>query len=286
MPEIERLRYKQYLCTLMAFRYWFLGIIAFCLSQTACQNGYQKVLKSTDFEYKLLKAKEYYNEGEYIKALPLFEELMTVYKGTKDVEKLYYFYPYCHYGLGDYLIASFYFQNFLDYYPRSEYAEEARFMNAYCYYKMSPNPNLEQTNTAKAVEAFQLFTNTYPDSPKIAECNQLIDEMRAKMEEKSWRAAKLYYDMKDYRAAEVAMNNLLIEYPETAKKEEVEFLILESHFLLAENSIESKLLERYNRVIEHYILFIDHYPSSDKLRDAEKMYNTSLEQKEKLEQQI
>jgi len=245
----------------MASRNGIFGVfLLFILLASSCTNSYQKVLKSTDFDFKLEKAKEYYNSGQYVKALPLFEELMSVYKGTKDVEQLYYIYPYCHYGLGDYLIANFYFENFLDYYPRSRYAEEARFMNAYCHYKMSPKASLEQTYTLKAIEGFQQFVNTYPSSEKVQECNGLMDEMRIKLEKKAIIAAKLYYDMQDYRAAAVSFNNALRDFPETEKREELEFLVLDSYFRLAENSIPSKELERYNQVVETYILFIDRYP--------------------------
>jgi len=269
----------------MASRNGIFGVfLLFLILTSACSNGYQKVLKSTDYDFKLSKAKEYYNDGQYVKALPLFEELMTVYKGTKDVEQLYYIYPYCHYGLGDYLIAAFYFENFLDYYPRSRYAEEARFMMAYCQYKMSPKASLEQTYTLKAIDGFQLFVNQYPESEKVGECNSLMDEMRVKLEEKAILSAQLYYDMKDYRAAAVAFNNVMQEFPETEKRERLEFTVLESYFLLAENSIASKELERYKQVVETYILYIDRYPESKNARSAEKMYDRSLEQIEKLKQ--
>ncbi len=269
----------------MASRIGFLGVfLLFFVLSSGCSDSYQKVLKSTDFDYKLSKAKEYYNSGQYVKALPLFEELMSVYKGTKDVEQLYYIYPYCHYGLGDYLISAFYFENFLDYYPRSRFAEEARFMHAYCHYKMSPTASLEQTYTKRAIDGFQTFANSYPESEKIAECNELMDEMRKKLEAKAILSARLYYDMKDYRASAVAFNNVLTEFPETKDREELEHLVLDSYFRLAENSIPSKELERYNQVVETYILFIDRYPESQYSRNAEKMYNRSLAQIEKLNQ--
>jgi outer membrane protein assembly factor BamD len=43
----------------------------------------------------------------------------------------------------------------------------------------------------------------------------LITEMEDKLVRKSYISAKLYYDMKQYRAAVVALNNSLNEYPDT-----------------------------------------------------------------------
>ncbi|MCB0516420.1 MAG: outer membrane protein assembly factor BamD [Chitinophagales bacterium] len=264
---------------MQAFFSPMLKHILFCLCLlwgfSAC-NTYQKVLKSSDYDYKLEKAKEYYNAGAYEKAIPLFEELIGVYKGTRSVEDLYYYYPYCYYGKGDYILASFYFKNFLEYYPRSDKAEDARYMVAYCYYKMSPSIDLEQTNTQKAMEAFQLFVNTYPQSDRVEKCNALMDELRRKLEEKAFVGAQLYYDLKDYRAAVTAYNNLLLDFPETPEREKVHFLIVKSYYLLASNSIYSKQLERFELAESAYLDFLNKFPDSKYLREAEKMYTTSL----------
>lgn len=260
---------------------WYI-IVFFCIVFTACNKQHNEVLKSQDYDLKLTKAKEYYNEGDYLKALPLFEELMTVYKGTKDVEDLYYFYPYCHYAMGDYIVSQFYFQNFLDYYPRSVHAEDARFMIPYCNYRLSPDPDLEQSYTQKAIEGFQLFTNAFPDSEKVAECNQLIDECRKKMEKKALKGAELYYNLGDYRASATALNNLLQDFPETEEREKVQFWIVRSYYLLAENSIDSKRLERYNLAVDAYLNLVDNYSQGKFTREAEKIYNSSLAQIDKI----
>lgn len=265
---------------------FFILLLVSCVTIFYSCNNYQQVLKSNDFDYKLEKAKEYYNIGQYTKAIPLFEELMTLYKGTKNVEELYYFYPYCHYGQGDYLFASYYFQNFLDYYPRSQFAEEAKFMIAYCFYKMSPTSSLEQDNTGKAVEAFQLFVNTYPESEKVNECNELIDELRRKMETKAYSSSKLYYDMKDYQAAAVSFNNMLLDFPDTNNREKIQYYIVRSYFLLAENSVRDKRLERYNLTVDSYLDYIRRFPESDDARDAEKMYLTALDKITKIKEDV
>ncbi len=252
------------------------------MSSFSCKSSYQKLLKSSDYDLKLQKAKQYYNSGNYIKAIPLFEELIGILKGTQDVEDLYYFYPYCYFGQGDYQFASYYFKNFIDYYPRSPKAEDARFMSAYCMYKLSPVIDLDQSFTHKAIEAFQLFANTYPESEKIEECNQLMDEMRKKLEVKSYRAAKLYYDMRDYKSAAKALNNMLLDFPETDEREEVNFLILKSNFLYAENSIEEKQEERYNSTVAAYLSFIEKFAESEYLKEAEDIYEKSNKELDRL----
>lgn len=248
----------------------------------SCKSSYQKLLKSSDYDLKQRKAKEYYNKGQYVKAIPLFEELIGILKGTQDVEDYYYFYPYCYYGQGDYQFASYYFKNFVEYYPRSPRAEDARFMAAYCNYKLSPVVELDQEYTGKAIESFQLFANAYPESELIPEVNEIMDKMRVKLERKAHRAARLYFDMKDYLSAATALNNLLLEYPETESKEEVQFLIMKSYFLYAENSIREKQEERYNLFVNGYTDFIEKYPESKKLNEAEQDYKDAIEKLDEL----
>lgn len=61
-------------------------------------------------------------------------------------------------------------------------------MSVYSLYKTSPGYRLDQSNTEKAIDGFQLFVNTYPNSKRVEECNKLIDECRAKIEFKSFEA--------------------------------------------------------------------------------------------------
>ncbi len=221
-------------------------------------------------------AKKYYNEGAYYKAIPLFEELMSVFKGTQDVEKIYYFYAYSHYGQDDYLLAAHYFKSFADTYPRSVYAEDARFMTAYCYFKLSPKPSLEQTYTTKAIEHFQLFANGYPNSEKVKRANQLVEQIRLKLETKAFQSAELYFKVKSYKAAATSFENILEDFPDTKRQENLRFLILKSFFLLAENSIRTKQKERYEAAIDAYFNFIDRFPNSTSIIEAEQMYEVSL----------
>jgi len=253
-----------------------LMLLLSVLFMSGCDT-YQKILKSSDYALKYEKVKEYYNAGEYDKALPLFEELMGIYRGVKEAEKLYYFYAYCHYGLEDYFSASHYFKTFISAYPRSIYTEDAQFMVGYSFYKMSPQTSLEQGNTQKAIEALQLFANTYPNSSKVEKCNNLIDELREKLEDKAYNTAELYFRIKSYKAAATAYRNILSDFPDTKRKEEIMFKVVKSYYLLALNSIEDKKRERFQFAIDAYSEFADQYPDSKYHREAERIFSQSTD---------
>ncbi len=394
----------------------YISITVIALILFGCSD-YQKLLKSSDYELKYTKAIEYYEDDDYFRALSLLEELITIYKGTKKAEDIYYYYCYCHYNQDNYVLAGYHYKNFARTYPNSKRKEECLYQSAYCHYLNSPIPSLDQSYTHKAINELQLFINKFPDSylvtkdlrnqktqanvliinnvyinksfndfkqelntnetkdllklcsdlgigvqknkksdasivisevldylnnayiegqiitdtidnlykylslknrkdlikfnkknklnariektdsvesirlilmnkmrnvGKFPSCNELIDKLRWKLEIKSFNNAKLYYDLKDYKAAIVALKNSLLKFPDTQYREELLFLILKSSYMLAENSINKKKVERYNNTLTEYHAFIDEYSNSNKQKSAERIYDNTLNKLDKL----
>ncbi len=242
-----------------------LAIVAGC-------GEYNKILKSSDNEFKYKKAVEYYEEGEYAKASTLFEELVNIYRGTSRADEIYYYYAKSTMGQKDYMMANHYFKTLLKEYPGSDYAEEARFMVGYCSYLLSPKPRLDQTVTREAIEALQLYINLYPYSDRVDEANRLIDELTDKLVYKSYLNARLYYDFENYKAAVVALSNSLQEYPDSQYREELMYMLLKSKYLLAMNSVEDKKTRRLTDALDEYFSFVDAYPESEHKKEADKFY--------------
>ena len=78
-----------------------------------------------------------------------------------------------------------------------------------------------------------------------------------------------------FKAAIIALRGSLEEYPETQFREDLMFLILKSSYLLADGSIESKRIERFQSTVDEYLTFNSEFPESDHFREAEKMYRSS-----------
>lgn len=250
----------------------FVPVLAIIMS--SCSE-YQKVMKSTDLNLKLQKANEYFDEASYYKALPLFEELVSIYRGTSRAEDVYYKYAYCEFYLLDLYLASYRFENFTRTFPNSKYKEECSFMAAYCDYLMSPKSSLEQSSTYDAISKLQLITEQYPDSKYADSSEVLLDELRYKLEKKAYENANMYYKTEYYEAASVAFANVLKRFPDTEYREEIMFTILKSNYKLALNSVETKKEQRFINTIDAYVKFADSFPKSSNLRRAEEMYEAS-----------
>jgi outer membrane protein assembly factor BamD len=252
-------------------KYRILIIALFGILLSSCSE-YQKILKSNDYNLKYKKAVEYYESGDYYRAQSLFDELVSLFKGTDKAEDILYYYADCHYQQRDYVIAAYYFDNFAKTFPYSPKSETAIYNSAYCYYLNSPRSSLDQTDTKNAINAMQYFINKYPNSDKIAEANEIIDKLHHKLEEKSYNNAKLYYKLDDYQSATIALKNSIKDFPDSKYREDILYLIVKSSFLLAEMSVPSKQGERYQNTISEYFVFIDEYPESKYLKEIEKMY--------------
>lgn len=238
---------------------------------TACSD-FEKLRKSTDYHKKYDAAFAYYNEGEYYKASQLFDDIVSVFRGTSKADTVYYYQAMSYFMQKDYLTASHYLTQHYKDHPYSPFVEEAEFRAAYCYYKQAPRPSLDQDNTYVALESFDLFLMHHPNSIHKSEILEYMYELQERLVDKSYLSARLYFNMGQYKASIVALTNSLTDYPETEHREELMFLLLKSSFLLAENSIESKRKERYQAALDEYYSFSTEFPESKYTKEAKQMF--------------
>jgi outer membrane protein assembly factor BamD len=248
-------------------RIMLLGALL-ALATMAC-DSYNKILKNPNLNFKFQKAREFYLQGEYFKAQPLLEELVSAYRGSDLSEGIYYYYAYCDFQMGAYQTAAYHFKQFNQLFPSSPKGEEMDFMYAYCMFMDSPGSNLDQTNSIRAIEGLQLFVNKYPASPRLEQCNRMIEGLRNKMRIKAFESAMLFYRMEDYRASAVTLQHLLVEYPDLEEREKIRWLVVDSFYKLASNSVESKKAARFESVLEAHQALSEEFPRSSYLPQSQ-----------------
>lgn len=239
-------------------------------------SGFEKILKSKDYDFKYKKGLEYLKKNDHYRYTTIFEQLVPIYSGTQRADTVEYYYALGNYKQGDYILAGHYFDKFRKTYPRSVFTEEAEYMYAYCYYDSSPRPDLDQDNTQAAIVAFSEFLSKYPKTDKGNKVNALLNELKDKLVEKSFISAKLYFNVSEYKAAIVALKNSVRDYPNSKHREEQLFLILKSSYLLADNSVPEKRRERFQSTVDEYYTFVGEFPQSEYIKDAKRMYDSSM----------
>lgn len=231
------------------------------LLTVACKSNYEKIRTSADADLILKTAFENYDQEQYQRAQTLFELVMTNIRARPEAEKANFQYAYTHYYLKQYVLAAYYFKTFANTFTNSTFREEAAFMSAYSNYQQSPTYRLDQTDSQKAIEEFQVFANLFPESKRVEESNRLIDELRRKLEEKAFAEGELYYNLRQYQSAVISFDNLLRDYPESPDAERVRYLIAKGSYLLGDNSVVDKKEERYQNAAKRAADFMEKYPS-------------------------
>lgn len=240
-------------------------------------RAFERIRINPDKAFRLQKAHEYFEAKNYQFAQYLYEDLIPVYRGKPEAEKIFFSFAYTHFYLKSFTFATYYFKQFYSTFPNSLYAEEALYMSAEASYQLSPIYRHTQEDTHNALDGLQLFVNTYPSSSRVKGANDKMDYLRKKLELKDFENAKGYLKRKQYRAAIHTLRALLVDYPETKNLEEIRFLIFKASCKFAKHSVVEKQKERYEEAIAAYQFFIKKHPTSDFRKEADALHAQTTE---------
>ena len=256
-------------------------VLGSCSKWTAIQN-------TRDYEYKYEVAKAYYMEGKYSQASVYFAEVLAFMKGTVNAEESLYLAAMSNFMNKDYDAASQYFRKYYQVYPKGLYVEYARYYCGLALYNMTPDPRLDQQSTYEAIKEFQDFLDYYPYTSIKESTLEMIYKLQDKLVEKEYLSAKLYYDLgsytmncayggSNYEACVVTAQNALRDFPFASadRREELSIMILRSRFHLAEQSVDSKRVNRYRDCIDEYYAFTNDFPESKYIKEAAKIMEKS-----------
>jgi outer membrane protein assembly factor BamD len=270
----------------MNMQYKSLLLLLFLAVFAAC-GPFNKLEKSSNWEELYNGANRYYQEGEYNKAIILYDKVLPVIKGSEKAEMAEYNYANCHFKTKRYIEAAGYFNNFYRTYNRSPLAEEALFMHAYSLYLDAPDYNLDQQSSREAVAAIQQFVTRFPGSASYERAMEMLQDLEQRFELKAYNESKMYYRLKDglfpgdfYRACIINFQNFAKDYPESKYNEELAYKLVEVAFGYARNSAFLKKEERLNDAIKFANTFYRRYPSSGYTGEVKKFENQTREEYE------
>ena len=184
------------------------------------------------------------------------------------------------YGLKDYEAASETFKKYYQTYPRGRYAEMASFYIGQSLFEGTPESRLDQTPTIAAIAAFQDYLDIFPEGKMKSTAQQRLFDLQDKLIRKEYLNAKLYYNLgsyfgnctsggNNYEACIITAQNALNDYPYSNLREDFSILIMKSKYELAQMSVESKKLQRYQDAEDECYGFINEYPNSKERKTAE-----------------
>ena len=99
----------------------------------------------------------------------------------------------------------------------------------------------------------------------------MLNDLTGRLMTKSYLNAYTYYKIGRYKSAIVAFKNALKRYPESPYKEEMMYYMIVSAYRLADNSIESKQVDRFLAMIDTYYTFVAEHPNSKHIKELDRM---------------
>ncbi len=247
-----------------------LVALVLAVAFSAC-SGIGNLLKSGQPDKIYAKAMEFYNNGKWQKASTLFEGCQHYYGGSTREDSISFFNARCKFKSRDYDTASALLDEFRRKFGRSTFIEDAEGMYALCFYYMSPGPTRDQTMTSRAIISINEFISRYPKSTRIEQFEQINKELTERLHEKAYLNAYTYYKIGRYKSAIVALKNALKDYPDSKHREEIMYLIVDSSYRYASNSISTKQTDRYLAMLDSYLSFKEEFPQSEHIKSVEKM---------------
>lgn len=278
-----RMNYTLYLRLQKAMKKNFLYVLPVLILLTVSSCGkFYKLEKSTNWEELYEAANNYYNAGEYSKAIILYDKVLPVIRGSERAELADFNYAYSHFRMKRYIEAAGYFNTFYQTYNRSPMAEEALFMNAYSLYLDAPDYNLDQKSSRDAVNAIQLFINRFPQSDSYERATAMIEDLQVRFEEKAYQESMLYLRLTDglfpgdfYRACIINFQNFAKNYPDSKYNEELGYKLVEVALAYGKGSKFDKKEERLNDVSKFADQFKRRYPDSKYVGRVEEFEKTA-----------
>ena len=170
----------------------FIGICAVLLF-SGCAHEFNKVYRTSDYDYKYEYAKECFAAGKYSNAIALLQELVTIKKGSEEAEECLYMLAMAQYGQKDYEAASETFKKYFQTYPQGMYAEMASFYIGQSLYMGTPEPRLDQSETIAAIAAFQDYLDVFHDAKLKGTAQQRLFDLQDKLVRKEYLTAKPFH---------------------------------------------------------------------------------------------
>ena len=197
------------------------------------------------------------------------EQIVPAYRGKPQAEKLIFMYANTYYQMGDYYLAGYQFERFETSYPKSDSVEVASFKSAKSYYQLSPRFSLDQNDTDMALGKLQAFINAYPNTQYRTEANELVSELRTKIEYKDIQIARQYLKISDYKPAIGAFENFISDHPGSTFRKNAFFGRLDAGYQLAVNSVPRLVEERLMIALGYYNSFVKYYKDTELMVEAD-----------------
>lgn len=239
----------------------------------SCRNQGFVIQPNDTIQEAFDKAYALFEEEKWADAANAFSEVQQFSRDTEIGEQTQYYLAESYFRSNQYMLAAAEFERYVSFYPNTPEREEAEFKIAISYYHQSKRFNLDQADTYQAIEQFRLFTNRFPNSERVEEAGNYLDELIGKLARKEYEAAEFYFRTNQFGAAALKYEVVLEQYPGSEWAERALAKQVEAYILYADNSIAARQAERYEQAIESYNRYLQLFPRGENRSRVEDLYD-------------
>lgn len=217
-----------------------------------------------------------FDRGKYARAIERFRTALDFGRTSELAADAQLYLARSFAGDRQYLLAGNEYTRFIEFYRNDERIEEAAFERIQVYAELSPEHELDQTDTQRAIDYIRLFLAQYPESARADEAAALLGSLREKLAMKRYDNGRLYERRELYEAAVVYYEGVLQEFPTSQWADDALLGALRAQVAFADASVAARQPERYREALDKYERFISLFPSSPLVRDAESLYDDAF----------
>lgn len=212
-----------------------------------CSSSYDT--SNMNHEERLAYSIKLYEQEDFEDAINELQALILQYPGSAIIDDSQFYLAMSRFKRGEYILAAFEFSKLIKNMSASEYLPQAQFMLAECYYELSPDVNLDQSYSKKAIEEYQAFIDFFPLNEKVFEAEQKIVQLNNKLAKKEYEIALIYEKLGYFKASLKYYDNVMEIYHDT---EYAPLALYNKIFILDGRNQNDEAMEEASKFIDKY----------------------------------
>ena len=245
------------------------------------------------YTYKALESYELflnmYSDSKYLK-----ECNEAVEKLRKKLEKKALNAADLYYKTSNYKAAATSYENILRDFPDINEGEKVTFMIVKARYKYAQNsiPARKSERFNNVVKSFNTFKYKFSGSKSLKEAEGYAAQSHFESVQSAFEWAEIAPPEDKEKYFRVFFNELAAQQTQITDKKELEqlvkwnekayFLIVKNNFLISEDKKSKDKLPSLEQTVKTYYTFVDRFPNSRYIKEAERIFNNSTELIKKL----
>jgi outer membrane protein assembly factor BamD len=229
----------------------FWGLLAVVIMLTGCKMwlpwGKSANMSRTTPEGLYQQGVELYQKKDYTEAIKLFQRVKEEHPLSTLAIMAELGIADAYYSDKEYADANLAYSEFINLHPTNENLPYAMYQIGMCHFSDISSIDRDQSETIKALKAFERLMARFPDSKFFAMAEKMARDCKKRLGEQEFYIGKFYFNMKEYGAALERFEKIDKDYTKVGLDEKVHQFIAEAKKRIAEADAKKTRLKNSAR---------------------------------------